>query len=53
MADKGLHRSRRIQWFPLEGYEPPPPNSPEDTYHEEVENHSYVGSVVTPFLANP
>jgi hypothetical protein len=51
--DKGLRRSRRMQGFPLEGYEPLPPNSPEDTYREEVENHSDAGSVATPLLANP
>jgi hypothetical protein len=53
VADKGLRRSRRMQGFPPEGYEPLPPNSPEDTYREEVENHSDVGSVATPLLANP
>jgi hypothetical protein len=37
---------------PEEGYQPLPPNSPEDTYHEEVENHSEVGSVATPLLEN-
>jgi hypothetical protein len=51
--DKGLRRSRRMQGFPPEGYEPLPPNSPEDIYREEVENHSDVGSVATPLLANP
>jgi hypothetical protein len=53
VVDKGLHRSHRMQGFPPEGYEPLPPNSPEDTYREEVENHSDVGSVATPLLANP
>jgi hypothetical protein len=53
VADKGIHRSRRMQGFPPEGYEPLPPNSPEDTYHEEVENHSDAGSAATPLLANP
>jgi hypothetical protein len=50
---KGLCRSRRMQGFPLEGCDPLPPNSPEDTYHEEVENHSDVGSDATYFLENP
>jgi hypothetical protein len=53
VADKGLHRSRRMQGFPPEGYKPIPPNSPEDTYHEEVENYSDVGSVATPLIENP
>jgi hypothetical protein len=53
VADKGLRRSRRMQGLPLEGYEPLPPNAPEDTYREEVENHSDVGSVATPLLENP
>jgi hypothetical protein len=42
-----------MQGFPLEGYEPLPPNSPEDIYREEVENRSDVGSVATPLLENP
>jgi hypothetical protein len=37
---------------PEEGYKPLPPNSPEDTYCEEVENHSDAGSVATPLLEN-
>jgi hypothetical protein len=41
-----------MQWFHLEGYEPIPINSLEDTYPEEVENHSYVGSVSTHLLEN-
>jgi hypothetical protein len=53
VADKGLRRSRRMQGFPPEGYKPIPPNSPEDTYHEEVENYSDVGSVATPLIENP
>jgi hypothetical protein len=53
VVNKFIHRSRRMQGFTLEGYEPLPPNSPKDTYHEEVENHSNVGSVATPLLANP
>jgi hypothetical protein len=51
--DKGLHISHRMQGFPPEGYELLPPNSPEYFYHEEVENHLDIGSVVTPLLANP
>jgi hypothetical protein len=39
--------------FLQEGYKPLPPNSPEDTYREEVENHSDAGSVATPLLENP
>jgi hypothetical protein len=50
---KGQNRSRRMQGFPLEGYKSLPTNSPKDTCHEEVENHSYAGSVTTPLLANP
>jgi hypothetical protein len=53
VADKGLRRSRRMQGLNPEGYEPLPPNSPEDTYREEVKNHSDVGSVATPLLENP
>jgi hypothetical protein len=52
VADKGIQRSRRMQGFPPKGYEPLPPNSPEDIYQEEVENHSEAGSVATPFLEN-
>jgi hypothetical protein len=53
VADKGIRRSRRIQGFPPEGYKSIPPNSPEDTYREEVENYSYARSVVTPLIENP
>jgi hypothetical protein len=53
MVDKGLCISCRMKGFPLVGYEPLPPNSTDYTYCEEVENHSYVGSVATPFLENP
>jgi hypothetical protein len=53
MVDKGLYRSCRMQGFPPEGYEPIPPNSPEDTYREEVENYSEAGSVATPLIENP
>jgi hypothetical protein len=42
-----------MQGFPPEGYKPLPPNSPEDIYHEEVENHSDAGSAATPLLENP
>jgi hypothetical protein len=35
-----------------EGYQPLPPNSPEDTYRGEVENQSDAGSVATPLLEN-
>jgi hypothetical protein len=37
---------------PEEGYQPLPPNSPEDTYHGEVENQFDTGSVATPLLEN-
>jgi hypothetical protein len=52
VVDKGICRSCRIQGFPLEGYEPLPPNSPEDTYREEVKNYSDTGSPATPLLEN-
>jgi hypothetical protein len=42
-----------MQGIPPEGYEPLPPKSPKDTYREEVETHSDVGSDVTPLLTNP
>ena len=42
-----------MQGFPLEGYEPLPPNSPEYFYHEEVENHSNDECVATPLLTKP
>jgi hypothetical protein len=51
--DKGLHKSRRMQGFPLEVYEPFPLNSVDDIYCEEVDNHSDTGSVATPLLTNP
>jgi hypothetical protein len=41
-----------MQGFPPEGYQPLPPNPPEDNYCGEVENQSDVGSVVTPLLDN-
>jgi hypothetical protein len=53
MVDKGLCRSHRMQGFPTEGYKPLPPNSPEDTYREEVKKHSDVGSAANPLLENP
>jgi hypothetical protein len=42
-----------MQGFPLEGYKPLPPNSPEDTFCEEVENYSDTGSVATPLIEHP
>jgi hypothetical protein len=53
VADKGICISHKMQGFPPEGYEPLPPNSPEDTYHEEFENHSDARSVSTPLLETP
>ena len=50
--DKGLHRSRRLQGLPLEGYQPLPPNPPEDNYHREVEYQSDAGNVIAPPLDN-
>jgi hypothetical protein len=53
MADKGLLRSYKIQWFPLRGYKPLPPNSPKDTFREEIvreENYYDTGSVATPLI---
>jgi hypothetical protein len=41
-----------MQGFLPEGYKALPPNLPEDTYREEVENHSDAGSAATPLLAN-
>jgi hypothetical protein len=41
-----------MQGPPPEGYQPLPPNPPENNYHGEVENHSDTGSVVTPPLDN-
>jgi hypothetical protein len=37
-----------MQGLPLEGYQPLPPNPPEDNYHREVENQSDAGSVIAP-----
>jgi hypothetical protein len=42
-----------MQGLPPEGYEPLPPNSLEEIYHEEAENCFDVGSVATPLLENP
>jgi hypothetical protein len=39
--------------MPPEGYQPLPPNPPEDNYRGEVENQSDAGSVVAPPLDNP
>jgi hypothetical protein len=50
--DKGLCRSRRMQGLPTEGYQPLPPNPPEDNYRREVENPSDAGSVIAPPLDN-
>jgi hypothetical protein len=41
-----------MQGLPLEGYQPLPPNSPEDNYHREVENQSDARSVIAPPLDN-
>jgi hypothetical protein len=41
-----------MQVFPLEGYQPVPPNPPEDNYCGEVENQSDAGSVIAPPLDN-
>jgi hypothetical protein len=41
-----------MQGLPLEGYQPLPPNPPEDNYHREVENQSDIGSVIAPSLDN-
>jgi hypothetical protein len=41
-----------MQGLPLEGYQPLPPNPPEDNYRGEVENQSDAGSVVAPSLDN-
>jgi hypothetical protein len=41
-----------MQGFPPEGYQPLPPNPPEDDYCKEVENQSDAGSVIAPPLDN-
>jgi hypothetical protein len=38
--------------MPPEGYQPLPPNPPEDNYRRQVENQSDVGSVIAPLLDN-
>jgi hypothetical protein len=41
-----------MQGLPPEGYQPLPPNPPEDNYRREVENQSETGSVIAPPLDN-
>jgi hypothetical protein len=41
-----------MQGIPPEGYQPLPPNPPEDNYRREVENQSDAGSVISPPLDN-
>jgi hypothetical protein len=41
-----------MQGLPLEGYQPLPPNPPEDNYCREVENQSDAGSAIAPPLDN-
>jgi hypothetical protein len=41
-----------MQALPPEGYQPLPPNPPEDNYRGEVENQSDAWSVVAPLLDN-
>jgi hypothetical protein len=41
-----------MQGLPPEGYQPLPPNPPEDNYRREVENQSDAGSVIAPLLDN-
>jgi hypothetical protein len=41
-----------MQGMPPEGYQPLPPNPPEDNYRREVENQSDAGSVIAPPLDN-
>jgi hypothetical protein len=41
-----------MQGIPPEGYQPLPPNPPEDNYRREVENRSDTGSVISPPLDN-
>jgi len=50
--DNFIHISCRMQGFPLEYHETIPPNSPEDTYREEVQNYLDVRSVATPLIEN-
>ena len=42
-----------MQGLPPEGYQPLPPNPPEDNYRREVENQSDAGSAIAPPLDNP
>jgi hypothetical protein len=42
-----------MQGLPPEGYQPLPPNPPEDNYCREVENPSDTESVIAPLLDNP
>jgi hypothetical protein len=39
-----------MQGLPSEGYQPLPPNPPEDKYRREVEDQSDAGSVIAPLL---
>jgi hypothetical protein len=41
-----------MQGLPPEGYQPLPPNRPEDNYHREVENQSDARSAIAPPLDN-
>ena len=41
-----------MQGLPPKGYQPLPPNLPEDNYHREVENQSDAGSAIAPPLDN-
>jgi hypothetical protein len=41
-----------MQGIPLEGYQPLPPNPPEDKNRREVENQSHTGSDISPLLDN-
>ena len=41
-----------MKGLPLEGYQPLPPNPPEDNYRREVENQSDAGSAIAPPLDN-
>ena len=42
-----------MQGLPPEGYQPLPPNPPEDNYRREVENPSDTESVISPPLDSP
>ena len=41
-----------MQGLPPKGYQPLPPNPPEDNYRREVENESDTGSAIAPLLDN-